>query len=68
LSIPELDSYHYKIPTIVEDPVSTLRHVCSEKLRERNAPHQYWDRLEEELEGFDATGMAGYPAAGRRVH
>jgi DNA polymerase-3 subunit alpha len=61
LTIPELDSYHYQIPRTVDAPLHELRTRVTAFLRHRSAPALYYERLEEELDVFGATGMAGYP-------
>jgi len=60
LTIPELDEYHYKIPTTVASPLTELRQMAETFLTEHSLGKQYWDRMEFELDVLDATGMAGY--------
>jgi DNA polymerase-3 subunit alpha len=60
LAIPQLDKYTYNIPHTVSDPTDTLSTVCMERLRNRNLPQPYADRLGDELSVVADTGMAGY--------
>ena len=64
LVIPELDTYHYSIPFVVDDPDTVLRKRCNLSLEDmRFGGKQLGDRrlrLEEELAVIKDTGMAGY--------
>lgn len=60
LSLPQLDSYHYNIPFTVDDPMRQLRDRCSAELSAKGLSRQHQDRLNDELQIIEDTGMAGY--------
>jgi hypothetical protein len=64
---PELDEYHYKIPTTVASPLTELRQMAEAFLTEHNLGKQYWDRMEFELDVLDAPGWRA-TSSGPGVH
>lgn len=59
LQIPELEAYHYNIPTVtVGDPEQELESFCAEV--SNDLPDEYQQRLIEELDVVQATRMASY--------
>ena len=60
LSIRQLDNYSYNIPFTVEDPQTILEIRCAEELASRKLSNRYEERLLDELEIVEDTGMAGY--------
>ena len=60
MSIPGLDTYHYNIPKVVDEPDAVLESRCREAFRAINLPTPYVGRLDDELSIVRDTGMAGY--------
>lgn len=60
LSIPQLDSYAYNIPFTVDDPLEEIKSRCGAELSARGLSRKHQDRLDDEIDIIEATGMAGY--------
>jgi DNA polymerase III subunit alpha len=59
--IPELDTYRYRVPSVVADPMNELVMRCMLRLEELGIKSKrYLDRLNEEFEVIEETGFAGY--------
>ena len=63
LRIPEADSYHYRIPSVLSDPDAEIRKRCFAGLARRHLlKPTYLDRLEEEISVVEEAGMGNYIA------
>lgn len=61
LRIPEADDYQYRVPAVSTDPDRALRQRCIKRLAARGLlKPKYLDRLEEEVEVIEASGMGNY--------
>lgn len=61
LRIEELDTYSYRVPALVADPMRALRQRASKELASRGLlKPRYLSRLADELETVEASRMAGY--------
>lgn len=59
LQIPELEEYHYRVPKVSVDPDEELREAIADDMA-AGFPPEYEERLHQELDVLDATGMAAY--------
>lgn len=61
LRIAELDTYSYRVPVFVSDPLRELRVRCSKTLAAKGLlKPRYLQRLADELDTVEASRMAGY--------
>lgn len=61
LRIPEADAYQYRVPAVSADPDRALRQRAVRGLAARGLlKPRYLDRIEEELDVVEASGMANY--------
>ena len=61
LIIPELETYHYNVPLVTQDPLDDLKHRVAWAMQNAGFNQQrYRDRYVEEMEVVEATDMAGY--------
>lgn len=78
LTIPQLERYHYHVPNVLKkrgddtDPQESLTETCVDLLNNSDAiPRSkvalYRQRLEDELDVVDVSGMAGYLLLVREV-
>jgi DNA polymerase III subunit alpha len=73
LTIPQLERYHYNVPIVTAgDPLNALVERVTlafhaKGLDKGRGSKRYFDRLNEELEVVEATGMAGYLMLNTRI-
>lgn len=61
MAIDEMDTYRYRVPSLVADPLAELRSRATRALLRRSlASPRYLSRLNEELEVVQASRMANY--------